>query len=127
MLNIENKEKFNEIVTEALAKSKNFPRWQNAINKAVVQIELHGEFITYLPETKSIVIWSQESNAVHSANGVCDCIAFEKGFPCYHRAMARLIRLYMESETAQAVDMDKAPYLKPSSTKTPERIGRIRI
>ncbi len=72
MLAINRQEKFKEIVKEALAKSANFPRWQNAINKAVVQIELNGEFITWMPETKSIVIWNQETNRVHSANGICD-------------------------------------------------------
>jgi hypothetical protein len=35
MLAINNTENFNEIVTEALAKSANYSRWQTAINGCV--------------------------------------------------------------------------------------------
>ena len=139
MLAINNQAKFNEIVKEALAKSVNYPRWQNAINKAVVQIELQPEWITWMPETKSIVIWNQESNKVHSANGVCDCISFEKGFPCFHRSMARLLRLYFEAleaeskppsaKTSSISSFNNAPYQSGGNrtTSKTERVGNIRI
>ena len=45
MLAINNTEKFNEVVAEALAKSANYSRWQKGINKAVVQIEENGTFM----------------------------------------------------------------------------------
>ncbi len=129
MLAINNQAKFNEIVKEARTKSANFKRWQNAINKAVVQIELQPEFIEWMPETKSLLIWSQESNEIHSANGVCDCIAFTKGFPCWHRAAARLVRLYNEAETATSShdEQSNAPYLRNSSTYKGEIVGSVRI
>jgi len=137
MLAINNQAKFKEIVKNALAKSANFPRWQSAINKAVVQIQLQPEFITWLPETKSIVIWNQESNHVHSANGVCDCLAFTKyNVPCFHRAMARLIRIYMETEEqnnrADITDWrteSQTPYFPAQlqRTRSTETIGKVRI
>ncbi|HSK72310.1 MAG TPA: hypothetical protein VK892_11475 [Pyrinomonadaceae bacterium] len=108
MIEITNKAKFEQIVSDAIEKvamtvpnDKLAQRWINAINKAAAQIEENGEWITWMPETKSIVIWNQETNNVHSANGVCDCMAFQKGFPCFHRAAARIIRLYMEAEEAK--------------------------
>ncbi len=107
--------KFNETVKEALAKSQNFPRWQNAINKAVVQIELNGEFMTFDAENKSLLIWSQESNDIHAANGICDCEAYKRGFPCWHRAAARIVRIYFEAlETATR--KPEFTYLPPTRT-----------
>jgi hypothetical protein len=124
MLAINNQQKFNATVKEALTKSANFPRWQNAIGKAVAQIELHGEFMTWMPETKSLLIWSQDSNDIHAANGVCDCEAFKRGFPCWHRAAARLVRLYMEARLDEG---NNIPYLKPTIERKAERVGGIRI
>ena len=130
---IDNQEKFNAIVKDALAKSANYSRWQNAINKAVTQIQLNGEFMTWQADSKSLLIWSQESNAIHAANGVCDCQAFDRGFPCWHRAAARLVRIYMEladAPTPTKTDWrteSKSPYLKTSSNKMPERVGGVRI
>jgi hypothetical protein len=71
-------------------------RWINAIAKATVQIEQHGEFMNYDTADNHLVIWSQDSNEIYSANGVCQCKAFERGLPCWHRAAARLVRLYLE-------------------------------
>ena len=130
MLAINNEAKFKQIISEALAKSANYPRWQNAINKAVVQIELHGEFMEWQPESKSLLIWSQDSNAIYAANGVCECKAFQSNHPCWHRAAARLVRLYMEAETAKPErlsDYSNAPYLKMSSDRKTEKIGNVRI
>lgn len=102
-IQITDTEKFYEIVAGAVAKTNgsNFltkHRWINAIAKAAREIENNGEFMTWMPETKSLVIWSQQSNAIHAANGVCDCEAYLRGFPCFHRAAARLFRIYMETE-----------------------------
>ncbi len=124
MLAINNEQKFSATVKEALTKSANFPRWQNAINRAVAQIELNGTFMTWMPDAKSLLIWSQDSNDIHAANGVCDCEAFKRGFPCWHRAAARLVRLYME---AQLEEMNNIPYLKQTVDRPVERVGGIRI
>jgi hypothetical protein len=127
MLAINNEQKFNAVVTEALSKSVNFPRWQTAINKAVVQIEENGTFMEWMKDTKSLLIWSQASNEIHAANGVCDCPAYKRGFPCWHRAAARLVRLYMEPVTAQT-ETKEMPYLRPRKQAVRvEKYGGIRI
>lgn len=121
MLAINNQEKFNSIVEEALAKSANFPRWQNAINRAVTQINLYGEFMTYDKAENYLVIWSQGSNKIYSANGVCQCEGFKRGLPCWHRAAARLVRLYLElpeNKTPVFPCPENAPYLKSSTQST---------
>jgi hypothetical protein len=128
MLEINDKQKFEREIKDALIKSANFPRWQNAIKKAVVQIEMNKDFMTFDAQEAYLLIWSQGSNQIYTANGVCQCKAFEQGQPCWHRAAARLVRNYFGLEENKApVAMEKAPYLKPSSNRKPTIIGGCRV
>lgn len=166
MLEIKDKPFFLEIVADAIAQAevnltdkKERTRWVNAIAKGVQLLDQRSEFITFMPGDKSLVIWS-DSNEVYAANGVCQCRAYKNGlnirnkpFPCKHRALARIVRLYFElqekpnrqsSKSSAAVsqapvlsdiapkapvktDYTQIPYLKPSSNKKPERVGNVRI
>lgn len=97
-LNIE-PEKLGFVVAEALSKLNglevpNKARWINAIAKATVELE-ENPFCDWMPEEGHLLIWSK-SNAIYEANGTCQCEAFLRGKPCYHRAMARLVQRYME-------------------------------
>jgi hypothetical protein len=103
MLKIDDKDKFGEVITGAIAKVELTvndagikKRWINAISKAVVQIEANGDFMTYDTAENHLVIWSQDSDKVYTSNGVCQCEAFNRGLPCFHLAAARLVRLYLE-------------------------------
>jgi hypothetical protein len=137
MLEIENKDRFGKVIADALAKieltvtdAQNKKRWINAIAKAVVEIEQNGVFMTWQEEDHSLLIWSQKSNNIYTANGVCGCRAFEQGSPCFHRAAARLIRIYMEPETVAAPvkEVNEIPNLK--NTKEPVRVekyGSVRL
>ncbi len=137
MLEIENKDRFGKVVADALAKveltvtdAQTKKRWIRAIAKAVAEIEQNGVFMTWQDEDHSLLIWSQKSNHIYSANGVCGCRAFEQGVPCFHRAAARLVRLYMEPETVAAPikEVNEIPYLK--NTKEPVRVekyGSVRL
>ncbi len=82
--------------------------------------------MTWQEADKSLLIWSQKSNNIYTANGVCQCHAFEQGSPCFHRAAARLVRLYMETENAP-VQAEEIPYLKPTVQIKAERVAEIRI
>ncbi len=133
MLQIENKDRFGKVIADALSKveltvadAHNKKRWVNAIAKATVEIEQNGDFMNWMEEDKSLLIWSQKSNSIYSANGVCQCRAFEQGSPCFHRAAARLVRLYMETENVP-VQAEEIPYLKPTVQIKAERIAGIRI
>ncbi len=95
MLQIENKDKFGKVIADSLSKVEQAvtdpqtkKRWINAIAKAVVEIEENGVFMTWQEADKSLLIWSQKSNNIYAANGVCQCRAFEQGSPCFHRAAA---------------------------------------
>lgn len=86
-------EKLNATIkSESTAK-----RWRNAIIRALVEFEMQPEFMTYDPEGDALLIWSQKSNEIYSANGVCQCKAYMNGFPCWHRAAQRLVKIYNES------------------------------
>ncbi len=132
MLQIENKDRFGKVIADALSKVKlttdaqTKKRWINAIAKATVEIEENGVFMTWMEADKSLLIWSQKSNNIYAANGVCQCRAFEQGSPCFHRAAARLVRLYMETENAP-VQAEEIPYLKQTIQVKAERISGIRI
>ncbi len=135
MLQIENKDKFGKVIADALSKveltvtdAQTKKRWIRAIAKAVVEIEENSVFMTWQENDKSLLIWSQKSNNIYSANGVCSCRAFEQGSPCFHRAAARLVRLYMETEDAPVkVKAEDVPYLKPTVERKAERVAGIRI
>lgn len=93
------REKFAAVVADAIAKiqlsGKDVKRWVNAIAKATVEIE-NNPFMTWQADKNSLLIWSQKSSEIYEANGVCQCAAYNSGFPCYHRAAARLIQRYLE-------------------------------
>jgi hypothetical protein len=140
MLQIENQDLFGKVIADALAKveltvtdSQTKKRWINAISKAAAEIEQNGVFMTWQDEEQSLLIWSQKSNHIYSANGVCQCRAFAEKSPCFHRAAARLVRLYLEAENnpapvrAQTEEAAKVPYLKNSTYTKAERVGGIRI
>lgn len=93
------KETFAAVVVEAITSvhksGKDEVRWIKAIAKAVIEIE-NNPFLHWQSENNSLLIWSQQSSQIYEANGVCQCKAFSAGFPCYHRAAARLIMRYRE-------------------------------
>lgn len=86
------------VVAESLAKvalAPNGKRWTNAIAKATLQIE-SNPFMTYQHDSHSLLILSPESGEIYTANGTCQCKAFEAGQPCWHRAAARIVTRYIE-------------------------------
>jgi hypothetical protein len=134
MLQIENKDRFGKVIADALSKvelttdAQTKKRWIRAIAKATAEIEENGVFMTWQEADKSLLIWSQKSNNIYTANGVCQCRAFEQGSPCFHRAAARLVRIYRETEDAPVkVKSEDVPYLKQTIQVNAERVGRIRI
>ncbi len=94
-----NREVLGQIAAESIAKinpkSQNGQRWINAIAKATAEIETNP-FMTYNLGSGSLLMMSETSNETYTANGTCQCKAFLQGFPCRHRAAARLIAIYIE-------------------------------
>jgi hypothetical protein len=94
------RERLAQVAAEAIAKLQNSnaadsKRWINAIARAVAEIE-NNPFMTYDLDSHSLLILSTESGQIYTANGTCECKAFEFGKPCHHRAAARLIQRYLE-------------------------------
>ena len=92
MLNID-QTKLEEITQEAFDKVTGNRRWETAIVKAKQQIESNP----YLHIDGDALLILSPSNEIYRANGACQCKAYEKGFPCWHRAAARLVRRYSET------------------------------
>src|SRR4028119_676697 len=93
-----NREVLAQVAADALSKlnpeSRDGKRWANAIGKAVAVIEQNPE-MAYDLRTASLQIIGSKGTR-YTANGVCQCEAYNGGFPCYHRAAARLIQRYLE-------------------------------
>ena len=143
MLQITNQTLFNQIVAQSLAKVQNNTRWTNAIRKAVgkVEDESQATWMEFNAEANQLIIWSQGTDKVYSSNGICQCEAYTNGFPCWHRALARLMRLYTESLNtppttpakvmafpAKPVHEDTtAIYAKRQLNQPSEKLGGMRI
>jgi len=94
-----NKEVLGQIAAESIAKinpnSRHGQRWINAIARATAEIEINP-YMTYNHDSKSLLMMSDTSNEIYNANRTCSCKAYSQGFPCRHRAAARLITIYIE-------------------------------
>lgn len=95
------REKLSLIAADAISKldpnDATAKRWISAIAKAVAEVETNP-FLTYNLDSKSLLILSETSGNIYTSNGTCECKAYEHGHPCYHRALARLVQRYIESE-----------------------------
>lgn len=93
------REKLAEIAADAIAKlnpnDATDKRWVKAITKALCEIE-RNPYLTWQADSRSLLILS-DSGRIYTANGTCECKAFEAGQPCYHRALARLMLRYIEA------------------------------
>jgi hypothetical protein len=92
MMNIE-EAKMQNVIQEAFNKISGNRRWEVAIVKAKQQLE-SNPFMHF--DGQSLLILSP-SGEIYSANGTCQCKAFSKGQPCWHRAAARLVKRYNEA------------------------------
>src|SRR5262245_23896800 len=92
MLNL-NVTTLTAVVDQAMQDAADHPRLLNAINRAVVELR-SNPYIA--PQDGHLLIASSSSDKIYSANGRCQCAAFEYGEACWHRAAARLVRRHDE-------------------------------
>lgn len=92
------------VVDKAMTDAAGHQRWLNAINRAVAEL-VSNPYIAR--QDGHLLISSSTSHAIYSANGICQCEAFKRGQPCWHRAAARLVRLHDEAQASQAADADR--------------------
>lgn len=92
MMNID-QSRMEQVIQEAFDKAAGSRLWQTAIAKAKGQLESNP----YIHFDGSALLILSESNNIYSANGTCQCKAFQHGAPCWHRAAARLVQRYAET------------------------------
>lgn len=146
MLDIQNKDKFDTAVQQAIANKVSLnneflgSRWHNAIQKAITEIK-ENPFVHF--EDGELIILSRQSNRVRTltvdnCSEMCEAFAF--GHPCSHQAIAYIWTLYqslLNPPTAKAVaaaslhdrlvEQSNALYLKNTVERKVERIGSVRI
>jgi hypothetical protein len=114
MIRIENEKVFGKVIADAISAVENNGaitsgdkiRWFNAINKGVQKLGERGEFFNWMTDAQHLLIWS-DSNGIYEANGTCQCPAFvEFHHPCWHRALAKLIKNYLAAETSAVVESE---------------------
>jgi len=144
-IEIKDRNLFGKIIAQALAAVDNNLantsgmrlRWINAIGKAAARIESNDFLMTWHADTETLVIWTVgTTNQVYETNGVCQCPAYLKGYPCWHKAAKQLIKNYFTAldklppvKAAAAVPMERAPYFPKTlvASATPQKIGNIRV
>jgi len=89
-----------QVVADARQSAADHPRWVTAITRAVVELESNPWIEAQ--DDHTLLIGSPSGN-VYIGNGSCQCIAFQRGIPCWHRAAARLYHRYVEAESATTV------------------------
>lgn len=80
------------VVNAAKNASATSPRWLNAINRAAVELETNP----YIQRDGEHLLIASPSGNLYSANGVCQCTAYQHGQPCWHRAAGRIVQRYDE-------------------------------
>lgn len=84
------------LVTErARAACVGRPRWLAAIEKAVRQLGSNP----YMHWDGRELLVLSDSNEIYVAGRACQCEAYRRGKPCWHRAAARLLLRYFEHTT----------------------------
>jgi len=99
MLNL-NSSTLAAVVDQARTSAADHPRWLTAIDRAVT--ELHVNPWLERGELHGVIIASPSGN-LYAANGTCQCEAYRYGNPCWHRALARLVRLHDEAQLAAEI------------------------
>ncbi len=92
MMNID-QDRMQQVVQEAFDRVAGNRRWENAIVRAKQQLESNP----YMHFDGGALLVLSESGEIYQANGACQCKAYSKGQPCWHRAAARLVRRYNEA------------------------------
>ena len=84
-----------QVVETACKDAARHGRWLVAIGRAAYELECNP-YVERNPNGHGLIIGSS-SGECYAANGECTCVAFRHGQPCYHRAMARIVRLHDEA------------------------------
>lgn len=92
MLNID-PDRMQQVAQKAFDKVSGNRRWETAIAKAKGQLESNP----YIHFDGAALLILSPSGEIYTANGACQCKAFAKGHPCWHRAAARLVQRYNET------------------------------
>jgi len=92
MLNLD-QDRIQQVAQDAFNRVSGNRRWETAIAKARSELE-SNPYMNF--DGQSLLILSP-SGEIYSANGTCQCKAYQKKQPCWHRAAARLVKRYAET------------------------------
>ena len=86
-------QKLAAVIQAAFNRASGNRRWETAIAKAKQQFETNP-YMSF--DTHTLLVLSP-SGEIYEANGRCQCRAYRRGFPCWHRAAGRIAQRYFES------------------------------
>lgn len=89
-------DRMQQVIQDAFDKASGHRRWETAIAKAKQQLESNP----FLHWNGHALLVLSPSNEIYEANGTCQCKAYHSHQPCWHRAAARLVERYNETETS---------------------------
>lgn len=97
MLNL-NLNTLDQVIAKAKTDAAQDARWVHAIERAAVELVENP----WIERTSHGLLIASPSGQLYEANGVCQCTANGFGWPCWHRAAAKLVKNYDQAVTAQA-------------------------
>lgn len=99
----------SQVISQAKAQAADHPSWLRAIDKAADQLQTNP----WIYVDGNHLIIPASNGSTYSSNGVCQCLAYANGKPCWHRAASRIVKRYAEAEVNQAAKQAKREaYLK---------------
>jgi hypothetical protein len=123
MLNL-NSTLLQEVADQALIDAAAHPRWVVAIGRALIELD-QNPWVERASTGHGLIIGSP-SGTCYSANGTCTCEAFKHGQPCYHRAMARMVRRHDEREATAAIEAQIVTVVDRAFAPLHERLAKAR-
>jgi hypothetical protein len=92
MMNVDGGE-MERVIQEAFDRAQGSPRWQRAIARARQEIGSNP----YMHWNGHALLILSPSGEIYTANGSCECKAYQQGQPCWHRAAGRIAQRYYEA------------------------------
>ena len=90
-----NQERMREVIQTAFDKAAGNRRWESAIVRAQDIIETNPYL--WIQDDGMLLMLSDSNEIYELTDDYCPCKAFEKGQPCKHRAVYRLLVRYSET------------------------------
>ena len=94
MLNV-NQDRMQQVIQAAFDRATGNRRWETAIVRAKQIMETNP--YVHMQDDGTLLILSDSNRIYEVGPQSCQCTAYQRGQPCKHRALRRLLQRYRET------------------------------